>query len=87
MPAGRYKSRSLRRVYVKATSSTKVHYRKRKPNMKKCASCGKILHGIPNLIQSKFKNLPKTKKRPQRPYGGVLCSSCMRKKFKESVYK
>ncbi|MBI4983390.1 50S ribosomal protein L34e, partial [Candidatus Woesearchaeota archaeon] len=26
-----------------------------------------------------MQNMPKTKKRPQRPYGGVLCSACTRK--------
>jgi len=24
-------------------------------------------------------NMAKTKKRPERPYGGVLCTRCMRK--------
>ncbi len=86
MPAGKHKSRSLRRVFVKTPGSgTKVQYRKRKPSKKVCQDCGKALQGIPNLIQSKFKNLPLTKKRPQRPYGGNLCSSCMRKKIKSQV--
>ncbi len=86
MPDGKHKSRSLRRVFVRTPGKeTKLHYRERKPKKKKCSECGKQLHGIPHLIQSKFRNLPKTKKRPQRPYGGVLCSSCMRKKIKEQV--
>lgn len=87
MVAGKHKSRTMRKVFVRTTSKTKVHYRKRKTEKKKCAGCGKELQGIPKLIQSKFKNLPKTKKRPSRPYGGVLCSSCMRKKIKEGLEK
>lgn len=86
MPAGKHKSRSLRRVFVKTPGSgTKIQYRKRKPSKKVCQDCGKNLQGIPSLIQSKLKNLPLTKKRPQRPYGGTLCSSCMRKKIISQV--
>ena len=86
MPAGKHKSRTLRRVFVKTPGGdNKIHYRKRKINIPKCGNCGKPLQGIPKLIQSKFKNLPRTKKRPTRPYGGVLCSACSRKKIKEQV--
>ena len=79
MPAGKHKSRTLRRVSVKIPSGTKIHYKKRKPSKKKCANCGKTLLGVPHKISSKSKNVPKTKKRPSRPFGGVLCSSCTRK--------
>ncbi|MBW2991947.1 50S ribosomal protein L34e [Candidatus Woesearchaeota archaeon] len=83
---GKIKSRSLRRVKVKVPGNkSKLHYRKRKPKQAKCADCGKVLHGIPRERSYKMKNMPKTKKRPERPFGGVLCSSCMRKRIKESV--
>ena len=86
MPAGKHKSRTLRRVFVKSPSgNVKIHYRKRKLKAKTCESCGKQLSGIAKLINSKFKNLPKTKKRPSRPYGGKLCSNCMRKKIISQV--
>ena len=62
-----------------------VHLKKKKIGKPKCAICGKPLHGMPRLIQSKFKNLPKSKKRPQRPYGGYLCSKCMREVLKEKL--
>lgn len=87
MPAGKHKSRTMRRVFVKTPTKTKITYRKRKPDKKVCGMCEKQLHGIPHLTQSKFRSLPKTKKRPQRPYAGVLCSNCTRKKLKESLYK
>lgn len=84
MPAGKHRSRSMRRVFVKVPGGkTKLHYKKRKPSNPKCAGCGKALQGIPRLTTTKLKNLPKTKKRPSRPYGGVLCSACMRKKVRE----
>lgn len=86
MPAGKHKSRSKRRVFVKlASGENKIHYKERKPTKKKCTECKAELPGIPHLIKSKFKNLPKTKKRPQRPYAGVLCSKCMRKKISGQV--
>ena len=82
------RSRSRRKVFVKTPGGRlKVHYRQKKPKKLTCSECGQELHGIPRLIKSKFKNLPKTKKRPQRPYGGVLCSKCSRKKIIEGVRK
>jgi len=87
MQPAKTKSRTYRRVFVKTPGGKVIlHYRKRKPKKLTCASCKKPLHGIPHLIHSKFKDLPKTKKRPQRPYGGVLCSSCMRQKLIEKWY-
>ncbi len=86
MPSGKDKSRSKRRVYVTTPGGkSKVHAKIRRPVKRKCAECGTPLIGVPHKIESKFKNLPKTKKRPTRPYGGVLCSKCMRKKIREQV--
>jgi len=74
------KSRSLRRVKVKVPGgTTRLVYKSRKPKSAKCSSCGTVLKGVPREMATKMKNLAKTKKRPQRPYGGMLCSSCMRK--------
>jgi large subunit ribosomal protein L34e len=80
MPARRLRSRSLRRVYVKTPGgSVKVHYRKRKPKTAHCGSCGAVLKGIPRERPYKMRKMAKTKKRPERPYGGNLCSRCLRK--------
>jgi len=80
MPAGRFKSRTFRRVYVRTPGArTTLHYKKRKPKAAKCGSCGTILKGVPRERPYKMKNMLKTKKRPERPYGGVLCSKCMRR--------
>lgn len=79
MVKGMFKSRSLRRVSVKTPGSkTVVHYRKRKPAKAKCGSCGADLKGVPRERPYKMHNMPKTAKRPERPFGGVLCSRCMR---------
>lgn len=79
MPAPRYRSRSLRRIYKKTPGGrTIVHYGKRKPSKARCAKCGDLLKGVARERPYKMQNMAKTKKRPERPYGGVLCSRCMR---------
>jgi large subunit ribosomal protein L34e len=83
MVAGKYKSRSLRRKQVRTTSGSKQTYSKRNPKKAKCGECGAKIAGVPRARPVKMKNLPKTKKRPERPYGGFLCSKCMRQKIKQ----
>jgi len=79
MPEGKHKSRTMRRVFVKTPGSkTILHYKLRKPSKAICGGCGTQLSGVPRERPFKMQNMPKTKKRPQRPYGGVLCSRCMR---------
>ncbi len=62
-----------------------VHLKKKKPKVAKCAICKKPLHGIPRLTPKELKKLPKTKKRPERPYGGYLCSKCLKEILKEKA--
>ena len=86
MPAGKHKSRSMRRVYTKLPGSKVViHYKKRKPSKAKCSECGAALSGVPRERPYKMQTMAKTKKRPSRPYGGVLCSKCMREKVKKCL--
>ncbi len=82
---GQYKSRKRFRLkYVKTPGGrTVIHFEKKKPKPARCAICKAELKGIPRDV----KGLPKTKKRPERPYGGYLCSKCMRKVIKEEVLK
>lgn len=80
------RSRSLKRRQTKVPGGrTVTHYRRRKPSDAKCANCGKDLKGVPRLRSFILRKLPKTKKRPERPYGGNLCSKCMREVFREKV--
>ncbi len=80
--------RTLKRKRVKTPGKKLVtHYKKEKPGIAKCAICKKPLHGVPRLNQSEMMSLPKTKKRPERPFGGNLCSKCMREVFRNSVRK
>jgi large subunit ribosomal protein L34e len=74
-----FRSRTFRRVKVKTPGGkTVMHYRKRKPAKAVCGGCGADLKGVPRERPYKMQNMPKTAKRPERPYGGVLCSRCQR---------
>ena len=82
MVSGRQKSASMRKISKKTPGGRVViHYTKKKPSKAKCSQCGAELKGVPRLRPYKMENTPKTKKRPQRPFGGVLCSKCTTKKI------
>ena len=86
MPRPMHRSRSLRRRHVRLPGGdTVVHYEKRRPGPAHCALCGRPLNGVPRLRPSELRKLPKTVKRPERMYGGVLCPSCLAKLIKKSV--
>lgn len=72
----------MRRVSRRTPGSrTVLQHRKRKPSKAKCSECGKLLPGVPRERPYKMARMAKTKKRPERPYGGSLCSACMRRKM------
>ncbi|MBI2581779.1 50S ribosomal protein L34e [Candidatus Woesearchaeota archaeon] len=84
MPRGMFKSGRLRKIFVKTPGGrVTVHYRERKPSKALCASCKKQLAGVPRERPAKMRNMPKTAKRPERPYGGMLCSACTRLLLKQ----
>ena len=86
MVAPRLRSNTLREVKKKTPGGkVTVHYEPKKPSKSKCAACGRPLHGTPRLRPSLISKLSKTEKRPERPYGGYLCSSCMRELIKIKV--
>jgi large subunit ribosomal protein L34e len=70
-----------RRTISKTVSRTK----RRRPGVPKCAICKRPLHGMKKLHQIEIKKLSKTERKPERAYGGYLCSSCAREKFREKV--
>jgi|YelNatPaOPRAMG01_1025707.scaffolds.fasta_scaffold05813_13 large subunit ribosomal protein L34e len=67
--------------------SGKVSVKKKwkKPAVAKCAVCGKPLQGVPKLRAVEIRKLPKSKRKPERPYGGYLCSKCARELFREKA--
>jgi len=86
MPELRYRSKSYKRTFKRIPGGrTLIHYKKKKPSKHVCAGCGKPLHGVPRGRPYQIRKLPKSKRRPNRSYGGYYCSECMRKVFKEKA--
>jgi len=82
MPAPRLRSRSLRKVHRKVPGGrTSLHHKRKKPKAPRCGNCGAVLKGIPREFPFRARKMAKTMKRPERPYGGVLCSRCMRQEM------
>ena len=76
--------RSTKKYKVKTPGGKNVtHFKKKRPSHDKCGKCGAKLNR-PKLNVKQLKRLPKTKKRPERPFPN-LCSSCMREHFKNKV--
>jgi len=82
-----YRSRSLKRVVRRTPGGrTVVHYERRKNTVMRCGRCGAPLSGVP-IKDSERRKLPRTAKRPERMFGGVLCPKCLREVLKEYVRK
>lgn len=86
MPAPNKRARTFRRIHVRIPSGNSViHYKKRKHAKSRCHECGKVLAGMQNFASKSGNKLSKSEKRPERPFGGVLCSACMRKRIVKRV--
>ncbi|MEZ0289705.1 MAG: 50S ribosomal protein L34e [Sulfolobales archaeon] len=85
MPRPAYRSRSYKRIKVRVPSGEmRIHYERRKSFIPRCARCGAPLGGVPRK-SSELRKLPKTMKRPERMFGGVLCHKCLEELLKEQV--
>lgn len=73
------KSRKRRIKYQKIPSGVSVKRIKRKSKQLVCITCKNPLHGITNTPTKYQKKLTKSNKRPERRFGGVLCSNCSRR--------
>ena len=86
MVRGRFRSRTFRRVKIKTPGGTvKTQYRRRNPSKAQCGKCGDELKAVPRMLPYEVRSTPKTKRRPERPYGGVLCSKCTRELIKSKL--
>lgn len=82
MVRGAYRSRTFRRIKNRLSASrVVVKYAYRNVSLPSCGSCGSVLPGVKNMRCVESRTSPKTFKRSQRPFGGVLCSKCMRDVF------
>ncbi|MFH0752193.1 MAG: 50S ribosomal protein L34e [archaeon] len=76
------RSKAKRKLFKRSPGGTvRIQYVCKKPAKAKCAECGKVLAGVPRERPFKMQNMAKSKKRPERPDGGCLCSPCSRKKI------
>jgi len=86
MVAPRFRSRTFRRVNKKLPGGkTVVCYVKRKPKLGSCSVTGKKLKGVPRERPYKMKKLGISRKRPSRPYGGVLSANALKSLIKKRV--
>lgn len=58
-----------------------------KPERPRCSVCGAKLSGVPSLSALGMKNASKSKKRPNRPYGGYLCPTCLALRIRMRVWE
>lgn len=77
-------SNKVRRVRTPG-SKVVVHYVGKKPKgvyaPHDSCDCGKRINGIPKLASQKYHVLSRRQKTVSRPYGGVLCSGCVRERI------
>ncbi len=79
----RYRSRTLRRVQrVTPGGRTVVHYNYKSQGKHTCAICGDVLLGKPRGKPFEIAKLSKSERKPERPFGGMLCSPCSRRIMK-----
>lgn len=53
----------------------------------KCAWCHGELHGTLALPKTEMRGIPKSSRRPERPYGGYLCPKCLKSGFVRAVIR
>lgn len=76
------RSRSVKRLKRKAPSGeSRIIYRRRKRHVAHCMICGRPLGGVPR-DRAGLRRGPKTAKRPERYFGGVICPACLRAALK-----
>ena len=77
---GKTKSRTFRRVQRKTPGGvTRTYFKPKKTSKHVCALCKVLLHGTPRGRPAEINRLAKSKRSPERAFGGQLCSKCTRK--------
>lgn len=76
----------IKKIRVRLPSGRNViKIKKEKPKAAACAVCKKPLHGVPRKDPVQLRKLAKTERRPERAYGGYLCSACSRELLREKL--
>ena len=74
--------RSGKRKLVK-TPSGKFYFKsiKKKANYPHCATCNRVLPGVARGTRVEVRRMSLSERKPNRPYGGQICSPCLRRKL------
>lgn len=81
-----FETNSVKRKAVKTPGNRLTYtYRKKKVTQATCTNCKAKLGGVPRLRANEMNKLPKTKKRPERSYGGTLCHKCLEQAIKSKI--
>jgi large subunit ribosomal protein L34e len=86
MPRRSLRVRSKKRqVFRLPGGKSGVHYEKEKIGPLHCSRCGRIVSGAPHLAQSEIRKLPASQRRIGRPYGSLLCPTCLQNMLKQAA--
>lgn len=61
------------------SGQTVLHHRRRRNAAPQCAQCRVILPGVARGTKTIVKKIPRSARRPERPFGGYFCSACTRR--------
>ena len=83
-----FKSKSKNKVFRKTPGTLlKVHLEKRNPKGQFCGISGAILNGIPKKTATEFNKLSKSKKRPNRKYGGTFSHKVVKDHLEKAIWQ
>lgn len=88
MTAPRYRTGTFKKSAKRLPGGRRtVHYKKKRPSKHVCAKCGRVLDAVPRGRPYEIRKLSKNQRKPNRPYGGNLCTNCTKQLFKEEARK
>ena len=83
-----YKSRTLKRVSKKTPGNrVSIHFRRKNPKGAFCGISGNRLNGISRKRPGRFNTLSKSKKRPNRKFGGTFSHSVVKRALEKSIWQ
>jgi len=86
MPKPSLRTRSRKRRVLRLPGGRSgTHYEKEKVKPLHCTRCGRILSGVSGLTPSKIRKLSGSQRKVERPYGNLLCPSCLQDLLKQAV--
>jgi len=76
----RFSSSTFRKIQRRTPGGRTVTYYDYKLHSRHvCAICHEFLHGKPRVRSAGMKKLGKSERKPERPFGGMLCPRCSRR--------